>query len=88
MRSGSRSTISEEGSGLARLPSIFFAAQKKPRGVPGSELEGFAVAGSDLKYAWAKAKIDGSSVVVSSDQVPHPVTVRYAWADESRRQPL
>jgi len=41
---------------------------------------GFAVAGSDRKWAWADARIDGDTVVVSSPQVPRPVAVRYAWA--------
>ncbi|MDF7814920.1 sialate O-acetylesterase [Hymenobacter sp. YC55] len=41
----------------------------------------FAVAGADHKYVWAKAKLEGNQVVVWSDQVPNPVSVRYAWAD-------
>jgi sialate O-acetylesterase len=48
---------------------------------PGSEVEGFAICGDDKKFVWADAKIDGDSVVVWSDQVPHPTAVRYAWAD-------
>jgi len=44
-------------------------------------LLGFAVAGTDGKFTWAKAKIEGDSVVVSSETVPNPVAVRYAWAD-------
>ena len=47
----------------------------------GHDLKGFAIAGADQKFVWAKATIVGSKVVVSSDQVPHPVAVRYAWAD-------
>ena len=47
----------------------------------GSSLEGFAVAGEDRKFAWADARIEGTSVVVSSPQVPNPLAVRYAWAD-------
>lgn len=47
----------------------------------GGELKGFAIAGADQKFVWAKAAIVGSKVVVSSDQVPLPVAVRYAWAD-------
>lgn len=47
----------------------------------GGELKGFAIAGADNKYVWAKAKIDGKDVVVWSDAVPNPVSVRYAWAD-------
>ena len=48
---------------------------------PGSELEGFAVCGVDRKWVWAVAKIDGDTVIVSSDKVPAPVAVRYAWSD-------
>jgi sialate O-acetylesterase len=45
------------------------------------KLEGFAIAGSDRKFVWADAKIEGDKVVVSSDNVSVPVAVRYAWAD-------
>jgi sialate O-acetylesterase len=47
----------------------------------GDKLTGFAVAGEDKTFVWADAKIDGPSVVVSSDKVVKPVAVRYAWAD-------
>jgi len=46
------------------------------------EPRGFAVAGADRKFAWAKARIVGKDQIeVSSDQVPEPVAARYAWAD-------
>jgi len=45
------------------------------------QLKGFSIAGSDHKFVWADAKIDGNTVVVSSDKVPEPAAVRYAWAD-------
>ena len=45
----------------------------------GDGLQGFAVAGKDGKYHWAKATIEGDSVVVSSSDVPQPVAVQYAW---------
>ncbi len=45
----------------------------------GSELKGFAVAGEDHKFAWAKAEIDGKQVVVSAPSIDKPVAVRYAW---------
>jgi sialate O-acetylesterase len=45
------------------------------------ELKGFAVAGEDRKWLWAKAEIQGDTVVVSSPDVPKPVAVRYGWAD-------
>ena len=44
-------------------------------------MRGFAIAGADQKFVWAKATIVGNKIVVSSDQVPIPVAVRYAWAD-------
>lgn len=44
-------------------------------------VKGFEVAGNDQKFHYAKAAIDGNSVVVSSDQVRSPVAVRFAWAD-------
>ncbi|MEO1999358.1 MAG: sialate O-acetylesterase, partial [Planctomycetaceae bacterium] len=43
---------------------------------------GFAIAGADRKFSWADARIVGKDQVeVWSDQVPDPVAVRYAWAD-------
>lgn len=42
----------------------------------------FAVAGDDKKFVWANAKIEGNTIVVSSDEVPAPKYVRYAWADD------
>jgi sialate O-acetylesterase len=47
----------------------------------GGSLRGFAVAGSDKRFLWAKAKIQNNKVVVWSEAVPHPTAVRYAWAD-------
>jgi sialate O-acetylesterase len=47
----------------------------------GGPLKGFAIAGSDHKFVWADARIEGDTVVVSSDKVPEPTAVRYAWAD-------
>lgn len=42
---------------------------------------GFAIAGADKIFHFATAKIDGDSVVVSSDKIQKPVAVRYAWAE-------
>lgn len=48
----------------------------------GKKVEGFAIAGTDMKFYPAEAKIvDGKKVVVSSDKVKMPIAVRYAWAD-------
>ena len=50
----------------------------------GKALEHFMIAGADQKFADARAKIDGESVVVSSDAVKDPLAVRYCFgaADE------
>ncbi|CAN5658755.1 sialate O-acetylesterase [soil metagenome] len=44
-------------------------------------VSGFAIAGSDNKFYWAKAFILNNTVVVSSAMVKNPVAVRYAWSD-------
>ena len=44
-------------------------------------LKGFEVAGSDQKFRYAKAWLEGNDVVVSCDEVSNPVAVRFAWAD-------
>ncbi|MBI4663113.1 MAG: sialate O-acetylesterase [Verrucomicrobia bacterium] len=47
----------------------------------GGELKGFAIAGEDKKFVWAKAEIAGKQVVVSSPDVEKPIAVRYGWAN-------
>jgi sialate O-acetylesterase len=47
----------------------------------GEPLKGFAVAGADRKFVWADAKIEGDTVVISSDEVSEPAAVRYGWAN-------
>jgi len=47
---------------------------------PADKLQGFAVAGADKQFHWAEAVVDGDTVLVSSDKVPAPVAVRYAWS--------
>jgi len=46
----------------------------------GGPLKGFAIAGEDRQFVWANAEIDGTKVVVWSDELAEPVAVRYAWA--------
>jgi sialate O-acetylesterase len=46
----------------------------------GTALTGFEIAGSDGNFVAADAKIDGSTVVVSSAQVTAPVAVQYDWS--------
>jgi sialate O-acetylesterase len=44
------------------------------------DLEGFAIAGANKKFEWAKAKVEGGKVIVWSDSVKQPEAVRYAYA--------
>lgn len=44
------------------------------------DLKGFAIAGEDGRFVFAKAKASGKTVTVWSDQVKNPKAVRYAWA--------
>ncbi|MEO3404644.1 sialate O-acetylesterase [Mucilaginibacter sp. CAU 1740] len=47
----------------------------------GDTLQGFAIAGEDMKFHWATAVIKGDKVIVSSPDVANPTAVRYAWAN-------
>ena len=42
-------------------------------------IKGFAIAGADQKFHWAKAYLENDKVVVYSENVAQPVAVRYAW---------
>ena len=41
----------------------------------------FAIAGTDKKFVWAKARIENDHVIVWNDALVEPKYVRYAWAD-------
>jgi len=47
----------------------------------GETLQGFTIAGEDRKFVNAEARIDGDTVVVSSDKVAKPVAMRFGWAN-------
>ena len=47
----------------------------------GSDLNYFAVSGTDRKFVWANARIRNNLVIVWSDEIKDPICVRYAWAD-------
>ena len=47
----------------------------------GGLVKGFTIAGEDRVFHAADAEIQGDHVIVSSKEVPKPVAVRYAWAD-------
>jgi len=55
-------------------------------GVKGAgDLAGFAVAGVDKQFHWAKATIGkGGMVEVSCKDVPKPMAARYAWGDNPK----
>lgn len=44
-------------------------------------VNGFAVAGPDRKFHWAKAEISGNDIILTCSKVKEPVAVRYGWAD-------
>ena len=82
-------SASTAGGLVARpLPESYRPRSTSPRTAPlrrhspGGEVEGFAICGADRRWVWADAaRIDGDAVIVSSREVPAPVAVRYAWAD-------
>jgi len=47
----------------------------------GNTLNGFAIAGADGKFVWAKAIIEGDKIIVWNNEIKNPIKVRYAWAD-------
>ncbi|HZO89335.1 MAG TPA: sialate O-acetylesterase [Chthonomonadaceae bacterium] len=47
----------------------------------GDKLTGFTIAGEDRKFVNAEAEIHGDTVIVRSPEVPHPVAVRFGWAN-------
>jgi sialate O-acetylesterase len=46
-----------------------------------ASVKGFALAGEDRKFKFAQDKIEGDEVIVWNDEIPKPVAVRYAWAN-------
>ena len=44
-------------------------------------VKGFAIAGSDGKFRWAKAIANGNKITVWNDNINNPQHVRYAWGD-------
>ena len=44
-------------------------------------VNGFAIAGADKKFYWAKGMVQDNTVVIWNSNVEKPLYVRYAWAD-------
>ena len=61
-------TFSNTGSGLMLKDKYGYA-------------KGFAIAGDNKKFVWAKAHVEGDKVIVSADGITNPVAVRYAWGN-------
>ncbi|MBR5051974.1 MAG: hypothetical protein IKW91_01980, partial [Bacteroidaceae bacterium] len=64
----------------------FLPTQGSDRLEENSNIKGFSIAGPDHEWHVAKAFTEGNGqfvwrVVVECPEVPHPVAVRYAWAD-------
>lgn len=49
--------------------------------VQGNELRGFAIAELGGEFAWAKAVVEGNTVIVSHEDLAEPIHVRYNWAN-------
>jgi sialate O-acetylesterase len=67
--------------GFARL--TFSDAQGLRSRHPGG-IRGFAIRGTDGRWVWADAKIEGEEIVVSNPSVLQPEAVCYAWASNPR----
>lgn len=50
-------------------------------GLTAKALRGFEVAGDDDRFHAATARIEGATIIADSTDVPHPVRVRYGWAN-------
>jgi sialate O-acetylesterase len=50
-----------------------------------SQPDGFGIAGADGRFVWAKARVDGQSILVWSPDVAEPVEVAYAWQNNPVR---
>ena len=72
-----RLSFTYTGSGLKIASSPWVPPHWTP--APDTSLRGFAIADDQKKWFPAEAKIDGTTVVVSSDQVKTPTAVRYDW---------
>ncbi len=44
-------------------------------------VKGFAIAGDDREFHWARGRLEGNRIYLESEHVDDPVAVRYGWAD-------
>jgi len=55
---------------------------------PNEPLDAFAIAGADRQFYFADVVIDGNKLILSSDDVPEPLTARYAWSSNPSERNL
>ena len=61
--------------------AVIALSHAKGLNVHGDTLKGFAIAGPDSHFVWAKAEIAGNALKVWSTSVAKPIAIRYNWAD-------
>ena len=49
----------------------------------GKPLTWFTIAGEDGEFVEANARVDGETIVVSSEEVSNPKAVRFGWHEEA-----
>ncbi|HEY2762148.1 MAG TPA: sialate O-acetylesterase [Pirellulales bacterium] len=69
----------DQGKAAVRFKSVGAGLEVK-----GAELTGFTIAGDDMKFYDAAAQIVGDTIVVSSEQVPDPKSVRFGWDNDPK----
>jgi len=67
-----------------KLVVHFEHADKGLKSLDGKDLSWFTVAGSDGAYVPADAKVDGDTVVVTSDKVNDPKSIRFGWDEAAQ----
>jgi sialate O-acetylesterase len=83
-------SLAHEGPTLRRvriegsLARVRFAHAEGLGTSDGEAPRGFTLAGSDGRHEPAMARIDGDEIVLSSEKVPAPAAVRYAFVDTLR----
>ncbi len=75
-----RVTLANIGGGL-KIGAHPSTQPNVPQESPASELHGFTIAGEDMKFMPAQARIIGDSIAVWSTSVANPAAVRYGWAN-------
>ena len=81
--------LSKAKSGGSKIVLTFNDVGQGLRIRDGDKLDEFAIAGADLQWHWAQAKITGKNrVEVWSDTVPQPLAVRYAFNNNPKHPNL